>query len=143
MYEHRLQNLGCNKELNKRDQLLHHFVNAQKQSDGKNSIIVFEHGMKEMLKRSSQEYDYQEETLLLQKAANMCVVKFFIKYMVQFQWFIPSTLSTTKLKLLTSLLLTAGDIEINSRLIHRYVANTNFHYHLYVGMLNCCSNHSL
>ena len=77
MYEHRLQNLGCNKELNKRDQFLHHFVNAQKQSDGKNSIIVFEHGMKEMLKRSSQEYDYQEETLLLQKAANMCVVKNF------------------------------------------------------------------
>ena len=77
MYEHRLQNLGCNKELNKQDQLLHHFVNAQKQSDGKSSIIVFEHGMKEMLKKSSQEYDYQEETLLLQKAANMCVVKNF------------------------------------------------------------------
>ena len=69
MYEHRLQNLGCNKELNKRDQLLHHFVNAQKQSDGKK--------FKEMLKRSSQEYDYQEETLLLQKAANMCVVIIF------------------------------------------------------------------
>ena len=33
--------------------------------------------MKEMLKSSSQEYDYQEETLLLQKAANMCVVKIF------------------------------------------------------------------
>ena len=77
MYEHRLQNLGCNKELNKRDQLLHHFVNAQKQSDGKNSIIIFEYGMKEMLKKSSQEYNYQEETLLLQKAANMCVVKNF------------------------------------------------------------------
>ena len=77
MYEHRLQNLGCNKELNKRDQLLHHFVNAQKQSDGKNSIIIFEHGMKEMLKKSSQEYNYQEETLLLQKAVNMCVVKSF------------------------------------------------------------------
>ena len=28
-----------------------------------------------MLKRTSQEYDYQEETLLLQKAANMCVLK--------------------------------------------------------------------
>ena len=110
MYEHRLQNLGCNKESNKRDQLLHHFVNAQKQSDGKNSIIVFEHGMKEMLKRSSQEYDYKEETLLLQKAANMCVVKNFHQ-ILQFQWFIPSTLSTTKLKLLASLILTGGDIE--------------------------------
>ena len=71
MYEHRLQNLGINKELNKRhfkDRLLRvrHFVNAQEQSDGKNSILVFEHGMKKMLKRSSQEYDYQEETLVLQ-----------------------------------------------------------------------------
>ena len=38
MYEHRLQNLGINKELNKihfKDQLLRHFVNAQEQSDGK------------------------------------------------------------------------------------------------------------
>ena len=120
MYEHRLQNLGINKELNKRhfkDQLLRHFVNAQEQSDGKNSIMVFEHGMKQMLKRSSQEYDYQEETLVLQKLPILCVVKCFhqIHTWFSFNGSFPQQCQQQslppKLKLLTSMLLTGGDIE--------------------------------
>ena len=88
-----------------------------------------------MLKRSSQEYDYKEKTLVLQKAANI-VRSAILSSNTQFSFngSFPQQCQQQslppKLKLLTSMLLTGGILKINSRLIHRHVANPNFHYHL-------------
>ena len=55
VFENRLEDLGNNKSVNKtrlKKQLLEHFKEAQEQSDGKNTILVFKEGMRNMLKEA-------------------------------------------------------------------------------------------
>ena len=55
MYVNRLEDLGIDKKINKtrlKVSLLEKFPEAQEQHDGKNIIIVFEEGMKNMLREA-------------------------------------------------------------------------------------------
>ena len=73
MYENRVGNLGISKEVNKvrfKERVLEYFPNSQEQNDGKNVLLVFEQGMQQMLKKS-EGCDYQEDMLILMKAARM------------------------------------------------------------------------
>lgn len=122
MYENRLQDLGISKEKNKRhfkNQLLSHFENAQEQTDGKNSLLVFDRGMQQLLKQSQQELhvDHQENMLLLQKAANIVRSEIYsssgkwFNFNASFPQHCQESLLPSTLKLLTNMLLTGGDIK--------------------------------
>ncbi|KAG5875929.1 hypothetical protein JTB14_017497 [Gonioctena quinquepunctata] len=53
MYINRLEELGNNKQINKtrlKNQLLEHFPEAQEQFDGRRTVIIFNEGMRNMLR---------------------------------------------------------------------------------------------
>uniref|UniRef100_A0A1X7TUM9 Uncharacterized protein n=1 Tax=Amphimedon queenslandica TaxID=400682 RepID=A0A1X7TUM9_AMPQE len=118
MYEDRLRDLGICKEMNKTHfkKVLSHFVNAQEQSDGKNSLFVFDSAIQELLLKS-QDCTFQEDTLILQKAANMIRKEIFPQ---STKWFpfnysfhddCQSECVPHSLKLLTNMIITGGDIQ--------------------------------
>ena len=72
MYVNRLEDLGIDKKINKtrlKVSLLEKFPEAQEQHDGKNIIIVFEEGMKNMLREALKKRDFSEDVAVLVKAA--------------------------------------------------------------------------
>ena len=72
MYVNRLGELGINKSVNKtrlKDHLLEHFPEAQDQFDGRNTIIIFKEGMRDMLNESLKNRDFNEDAAILAKAA--------------------------------------------------------------------------
>ena len=74
IYESRLNDLGITKEINKarfKDRILNYFPNVQEQNDGKNVLLIFEQGMQQMLKTSIECSNYQEDALILMKAAKI------------------------------------------------------------------------
>ena len=74
IYESHLHDLGIRKEINKvrfKDRVLDYFPKAQHENDGKNVILVFGQGMQQMLKRSVECSDYQDDALALMKAAKI------------------------------------------------------------------------
>ncbi len=116
MYENRLCNLGLSKEINKvrfKQQVLAYFPLAQEQNDGKNVILVFEHGMQELLKKS-MECHYQENALILMKAARIVRNDIFSSNGFSFNASFPPECQKesvpASLKLLVTLLLRGGDI---------------------------------
>ncbi|KAL7405136.1 hypothetical protein ABVT39_024257 [Epinephelus coioides] len=73
MFENRLLVFGIHKEINRvrfKKQVVKYFPHAQEQSDGKNGILVFEEGMREVLKQALN-CDYEEDLLILAKAAKI------------------------------------------------------------------------
>jgi hypothetical protein len=72
MYTYHLQSQDVNKLINKtrlKNYLLEHFPEAQEQNDGKNIIIIFEKGMKNMLKDALKKRDFSEDAAVLAKAS--------------------------------------------------------------------------
>ncbi len=51
--------------------LLEHFSDAQEQNDGKNTVIVFEKGMQDMLKEALKKRDFTEDATILARAATL------------------------------------------------------------------------
>jgi hypothetical protein len=73
LYEKRLRDLGVQKEINRmrlKEKIMSHFSQAQEQSDGKNSILVFQQGMQQMLKNTMAN-NYEDDALLLAKTAKL------------------------------------------------------------------------
>ena len=74
LYENRLEDLGNNKSVNKtrlKKQLLEHFKEAQEQSEGKNTILVFKEGKRNMLKEALKKQDFTEDAQILAQAASI------------------------------------------------------------------------
>lgn len=69
IFQGRLKDLGVDITINKtrlKIQLLDHFVDkCQEQSDGKNVLIVFNEGMKKLLKNATSFRDYESEAILM------------------------------------------------------------------------------
>lgn len=74
MYVGHLGSLGIHKAINKtrlKEQLLKRFPEAQAQSEGRNVIVVFESGMRSMLRDALKKRDYTEDAFTLAKAADI------------------------------------------------------------------------
>ena len=74
MYVNHLEDFGINKQNNKtrlKVDALEKFPEAQEQHDGKNTIIVFEEGMRNMLKEALKKRDFSEDVTVLAKAAKI------------------------------------------------------------------------
>ena len=74
LYKNCLEDLGHKKTVNKtrlKERLLKHFQEAQEQSDGKNTILVFKEGMRSMLKEALKKRDFLEDVNILARAASM------------------------------------------------------------------------
>jgi len=74
LYEKRLNCFSFTKEVNRgqlKEQLLIQFPQAQEQSVGKNKVMVFEQGMQQMLKQLMMESNYENEAMILAKAAKI------------------------------------------------------------------------
>ena len=120
MYENRLLDLGIRKEINKvrfKDKVLKHFPHAQEHNDGKNVILVFEQGMQEMLKQALQ-CDFEEDALILAKAANIARGDIFESNGFKFNASFPSECQKvsvpTYLKSLVTMILVGIDLKDQS-----------------------------
>ena len=51
--------------------MLEYFSEAQEQRDGKNTVPIFEEGMKQMLKDALNKHDFDEDAIILAKAAKI------------------------------------------------------------------------
>ena len=74
LYEKRLSCFSFTKEVNRsclKEKLLMQFPQAQEQSDGKHKILVFKQGMQQMLKQVMTESNYDNEAVILSKAAKI------------------------------------------------------------------------
>ena len=71
LFEDRLCSLGVGKSINKtrfKKQLLDHFSGeCQEQSDGKNSLLVFNEGLKKLLKNTMSHCNFESEAILMAK----------------------------------------------------------------------------
>ena len=70
----RLKDLGIVKTVNKtrlKDLIPNYFPGAQKQNDGRNTILVFNKAMQSMLKEALRERDLSEDAIILAKAATI------------------------------------------------------------------------
>ncbi|KAK3883112.1 hypothetical protein Pcinc_012540 [Petrolisthes cinctipes] len=68
----RLEELNINKQVNKtrlKDRLLEKFPEAQEQSYGKNSVLVFKEDMKNIVHNAVKTLNFSEDALILSKAA--------------------------------------------------------------------------
>ena len=67
----RLEDFGINKQVNKtrlKVNVLEKFPEAQEQNDGKNTVIVFEEEMQNMLKEALKKRNFSEDVAILAKA---------------------------------------------------------------------------
>jgi hypothetical protein len=73
LYVNRLKDLGIEKQVNKTrlKAALLEKLDAQEQNDGKNTIIVFEEGMKNMLKDAVLKRDFMDDASIMAKAASI------------------------------------------------------------------------
>ena len=92
-----------------------HFHEAQTQSDGKNVILVFEKRMQQVLKQACNSYNFEDDALVLSKAAK--IVRDDILNSNGFQFngsFLPNCQENsvpTNLKYLVSMLLNGSSIK--------------------------------
>ena len=71
LYEKRLSFFGIPKEINKvrlKEQILSHFPQAQ--SDGKNTLLIFDKGMQQIMKQAVNG-NYEDDVIILAKAAKI------------------------------------------------------------------------
>lgn len=74
MYAKRLDDLDVKKQVNRfrlKNKLLEHFEEAQEQSDGKKTVIVFNNGLECALKEMLKERDFLDDIEVLAKAAKI------------------------------------------------------------------------
>ena len=74
LYVNRLENMGVSKMINKtrlKSCLLDHFPDAQELHDGRNTIIIFKEGMRNMLRDALRKRDFSEDAAVLAKAATI------------------------------------------------------------------------
>lgn len=74
LYVTRLEELGIKKLVNKtrlKGHLLERFPEAQEQYDGRNTVLVFKEGMRNMLQDALKIRDFSEDALILAKAATL------------------------------------------------------------------------
>ena len=122
LYVNRLEDLGINNLVNKsrlKDTLLHHFPEAQEQHDGKNTIIVFKEGMKNMLKEAFKKRDFSEDSAILAKATVIVRNDIFNHHCVSFTGaFLPNCQEDSlpsSLKSLVSLILNGPNLKDQDR----------------------------
>ena len=100
--------------VSKNMQVLTYFPNAQEQNHGKNVILVFKEGMQQMFEKSIQECDYQEDMLILAKAAKTVRHEIFSSSGFNFNGSFPHGCQQQcvppNLKLMVNMLLRGGDI---------------------------------
>ena len=77
LYQKRLKEISYDVEINKskfKESILNYFESSgiQKQSDGKNKILIFPEGIKSLLKNAFDAHGYQEEVLLFARVAKIC-----------------------------------------------------------------------
>ena len=75
LFEGRLQDLGVTKTVNKtrlKKALLEHLEDAQEQHDGKNMVLVFKEGMRNVLKEALKTRDFSDDAAVLSKSSNDC-----------------------------------------------------------------------
>lgn len=78
MYVNRLKELGIKKQLNKTrltDRLLECISEEQEQHDGRNTVLFFKEGMRNMLKKALKESRLSEDAVILAKAATIAIRK--------------------------------------------------------------------
>ena len=74
LYVTLLKDLGIVKTVNKtrlKDLILNYFPGAQEQYDGRNTILVFNKAMQNMLKKALKKRDFSEDAITLAKAATI------------------------------------------------------------------------
>ena len=75
LFKDRLCSLGIEKDINKtrfKEQLLAHFSGeCQEQSDGKNSLLVFNNGLQKLLKDTISYRDFDSEAILMARLAKI------------------------------------------------------------------------
>lgn len=74
IYTERLQDLNIEKQINKtrlKVKLLQSFPEAQDQFDGRNTVLVFQDGMRGMLREALKDRDFDEDAKVLAKAAQI------------------------------------------------------------------------
>ena len=72
LFENHLLDFGINKEMSKvlfKEKILEHFPEAQAQSDGNNTILVFQQGMQQMLKQAFNS-NYESDNSSFQSCQN-------------------------------------------------------------------------
>ena len=73
-YVNRLADFGINKQINKtrlKVSVLEKFPEAYEQHDNKKTVIVFEEGMKNMLREALKKWNFSEDVAILAKAATI------------------------------------------------------------------------
>ena len=74
LYLNRREELNITKAINKtrfKEQLLERFSDAQAQHDGRNIVIIFKDGMKDMIKDALKKRDFTEDALIMAQAATI------------------------------------------------------------------------
>uniref|UniRef100_UPI00358EABF1 uncharacterized protein n=1 Tax=Myxine glutinosa TaxID=7769 RepID=UPI00358EABF1 len=74
LYVNRLEELGIKKLVHKtrlKGHLLERFPEAQEQYDGRNTVLIFREGMRNMLKEALKNRDFSEDAVILAKAATI------------------------------------------------------------------------
>ena len=74
LYLNRLEELNITKAINKtrcKEQLFERFSDAQAQHDGRNIVIIFKDGMKDMIKDAVKKRDFTEDALRMVQAATL------------------------------------------------------------------------
>ena len=116
LFENCLLDFGINKEMNKvlfKEKILEHFPEAQAQSDGNNTILVFQQGMLQMLKQAFNS-NYESDAIILSKAAKIICEDIFNMHGFHFNGSFPPGCQQqsvpTNLKYLVSMLLNGPNL---------------------------------
>lgn len=118
LYEERLHHLGISKKVNKtrlKMQLLDHFAgDCQEQSDGKNILLVFNEGLKKLLKEAVELRDFTAEALSMAKLVKVIRQEMFdwasFKFTGSFPKDCQSQSVPPSLKYLVSMLLNGSNV---------------------------------
>ena len=119
LYESRLQDLGVVKSINKsrlKTRLLGHFLDqCQEQTDGKNTLLVFNEGLRKLLGEALISRDYEAEALSIAKTAKHVRQEIFDKECFRFTGSFPPDCQResvpTALKSLVSMLLNGPNLK--------------------------------
>ena len=74
LFENRLSDLGYPKSVNRfrfKNRILDHFQEAKEQNDGKQTVLIFGNGLRNIFKEALQERDFSDDAAVLAKAAKI------------------------------------------------------------------------
>ena len=78
LFENRLGDLGYPKSVNRfrlKNNVLDHFQEAKEQNDGKQTVLIFGNGLRNIVKEALQERDFSDDAAVLAKANNCKIVR--------------------------------------------------------------------